>query len=551
MFDSVEGRSGQPSENIAKAQDWLALEKHGRPADGPQPQRKDAERQRHGAGSHVPAEFGSVTIVDSADHAGAVSPGLAAQHKSDPEVVLTGPRASDIQFVRPNPDEVTTTDADGATRTTDILGVTTVRDRRGSGYTRTPQGGGAYDERHFGPRAEDNYEVRRAQDGHYYVRDRWGQPWTDRTGAESPDVRAERARISDLAESRILNLDERAQFHRDMVEFEHRAKAQNLSSGEIAGTYREISRLLDASPNSRVFEAQRVMLAEQVMSNTAHPTSIRQGIHNTCNVATVEVRTYSRNPSAAARLVADVASTGEYHTPDGHRVQVGSQSLQPDSEAQHYSRQGSERNYASQIFQVAAVNIHYESGNVAAGLPGQLRYEQLLGSGHDSGERVVDTSTNRVYRDGDDPSRQVPSVPTSEIQNISNQITGRNENDVIIQTQYRDTPNAVYAESPERLQLIISNMSRRGRLPAIIEVYADNEPFNQASDGRAHGLHVVTITGIDESDRNNPRVVVDNTWEDGLDFTGPRAIPVSQLYQATHQPARNSLTLSMEGHPMN
>src|SRR5258706_14041011 len=95
-------------------------------------------------------------------------------------------------------------------------------------------------------------------------------------------------------------------------------KTTKKSRNKKKKSYDSIDRLLEAKDNPAVplTEADRVRVAKQVMSQEATPTSIDQGRHNTCNVTTVEERTYTRNPSEAAKLVEQVATTGAYETKD-------------------------------------------------------------------------------------------------------------------------------------------------------------------------------------------------------------------------------------------
>lgn len=63
------------------------------------------------------------------------------------------------------------------------------------------------------------------------------------------------------------------------------------------------------------------------------PTIISQGAHNTCNVTTIEVRTYMKYPEKATKLVADIATTGTYVTGSGIKVKLEANNFKPDIQA--------------------------------------------------------------------------------------------------------------------------------------------------------------------------------------------------------------------------
>lgn len=172
-------------------------------------------------------------------------------------------------------------------------------------------------------------------------------------------------------------------------------QANQKAQEQVNETYRQVGTLLEANDNPSVpiDAAGRSRLAREIIKNAADPTEIRQGNHNTCNVATVENRLYTRQPALAAKLVVDMATTGSYVAKDGTKVALDRQSLRPDEDAEQKNSL-SNRNFASQIFQVTAVNlsyaktqpsIHYEQHSVDPKLPG------------DGGERQVDYSSGKPH----------------------------------------------------------------------------------------------------------------------------------------------------------
>src|SRR5262249_8778136 len=156
--------------------------------------------------------------------------------------------------------------------------------------------------------------------------------------------------------------------------------------------------------NAPVSANDRLVLAEQVLHDAANPHSIDQGQQMTCNVTSLENRAYTRNPSEAARVVVDMATKGKYVTNGTPplEVVVEQASLKPHGESRVNPPADGARSYSGQIFQVTAVNMHYQKVHSIGG--GDVRYEQHEPnpSKKDNGERLIDYSDPRhpkVLRD--------------------------------------------------------------------------------------------------------------------------------------------------------
>ncbi|HEY9868633.1 MAG TPA: hypothetical protein V6D08_05665 [Candidatus Obscuribacterales bacterium] len=348
-----------------------------------------------------------------------------------------------------------TQDAEGNRKTVYQDGAFVVQNKDGTGYDHHPNADGSgYKEHHWGPRPEDNYELRKTPDGKYEVAEAGTENFKE-VAAEPPDPRVERAKLKDCADAMITDPRERAKFEADMAKFEARAKelreryekqgmtpeqAAQQAQLEMAKTYREIRTLMEAPDNPdlpMIKEKDRVMLATQVMHQAADPTDVSQGAYNTCNVATIEARTYTKSPSEAARLVREVATTGKYRTNGDPpiEVEVPKGSLEKHGQSKDGHTPGeNHRSYASQIFEVTAVNIHYTKENAKTG--GQIKYEQQKpgpdnGPNSDNGERLYDYSKNNpktgkppaevLEPDGKTPTR-APGITPSEIAGIAKDI---------------------------------------------------------------------------------------------------------------------------------
>ncbi len=439
-------------------------------------------------------------------------------------------------------------------------------DGRGREHHPTPDGG--YVEKHWGPRPEDNYGLQKTADGKFLIADKPGdKPVEVPPGSE--DVRVERTKLEQLAESKIQDPEKLAKFRADMLRFEERGAKQDppLSPAEIAETYKQEQRLMNATGASPLKEGDRVKLAEQVMSQAATPTSIDQGQHNSCSVTTVETRTYTRNPSEAARLVTDVATTGQYKTADGTMVNVDPSSIAArDQEARNNPPTDGDRSHASQIFQVTAVNSYYEKHGYdykdANGVdhhvpPGKLKYVQNdvpLGTNPpETGERLVDTSTTPATTIMEDwknntPLRS-PDLTDGGIAEVSKNISGKDD------TVYLGHEKAVqgdkkgvttFADEGE-LKDEIARAKAEHKMPVIIRVHTGEEPFLHDSGGGkaggSGGWHVVTITDYDEK---TGCVKIDNQWGSSVDHPGDKdTVSVHDLFRASRSPDYKETTFGI------
>lgn len=322
----------------------------------------------------------------------------------------------------------------------------------------------------------------------------------------------------------------RERFLQDMDRFNERARAGGLSAQEVAETYRQIDRLLQPGPGARLSRDIRMALASQVMHNAAVPTDVRQN-ENSCSVASLEVRTYTRQPSAAAALVADIATRGEFTSRDGVTVRLDGQSLTPSRVGTvAMSQEASQRSFASQIFQVTAGNI----SNALDPNFSDMRYVQRPPiRKRDSGEELVDAGSGEVrhYWPG------AAAYPNGLIR-VGESITGnRDEAQAYLvnsERRGRTSAQASHFDNPEHLGSRLEQLSRAGQLPAIVFVHASSDLFPQRSanipgDPFSDG-HYITVTGYDPATRT---VRYDDQYSADAD-SRIRPISLQTLFDATH-----------------
>lgn len=327
-------------------------------------------------------------------------------------------------------------------------------------------------------------------------------------------------------------------FKEQVERFEERGKRDGLSDQVMDGTYDNVRRLLEFEGETPTTAEQRERLAEQVMNQAANTNLIDQGHHNTCNMNTVEVRTYTRNPDDAAKLVADVATTGKYTTTDGIEVTIDPT---PHNDSKNEHRWDGDRSHASEIFQVTAANVRLEQDNRKTDPPGQLRYEQ-----HDrvpgtpgSGEAIMDYSQ--------DPPKQVGTSPDINVGNIGKlrdvyaSITGDHESEIVVGHDkfVTDTSDGVKrVDSEEAFKAFLSEAKDSHKLPLIVAVHTSNEPFWSDSGGGmaggSGGGHVVMITDFEAGPPS--KVTIDNSWGTRNDHDASKAVDVHDLYGSMMRP---------------
>jgi len=374
---------------------------------------------------------------------------------------------------------------------------------------------------------------------------------------DKADEASEPAKKAQVEKDLDLIKDDKAkeQFKKDMDAFEHRTPP--VSTAERARFYGELTRLMEAgdNANSPLKSDDRLKLAQEIMHKAADPTTIDQGLNGTCNVATVESRTFTRDPSLAAKVIVDVATTGEYTAPDGTKVKPDPGSIKPDIEVQNPGNYfKNPRDHADQIFQVTAVNtvwqthdlqVHDATGKIVTYPKGTVEYRETDPvTGQLNGEGLYDKSKNppQLITDYGKPVNH-PHIDGNQITDVSNTITGRAEKGFVIEhSGDGQAEKTVKVSSEQELKDKLKEMKENGQLPAIVMVNTGNSPFwgenvslkaGALPKSGAHGEHVVTITDYDPK---TGIVSMDNQWGKGRDHTGGSGISTGDLYIATLPP---------------
>lgn len=325
-------------------------------------------------------------------------------------------------------------------------------------------------------------------------------------------IKDARVKLLSFSDQSIPDEKRRKDFAEKLSEFDARVKERGLSESELLGSYLQLGRVLN--PEIKLEYGNKSVLARSMMANVANPYSIDQGAHNTCNVTTMQVRLHAQEPATALKVVADATVGGGFVTADGTRVKP--MSMEPDGEGKNDPVWDGGRNYASQIFQLTAINAYWNRRDTMPGGKtvgkGNIHYAQLP-----EGEFLFDTSVNPPQKlnlasfGADHPWLDIYGV--SE---INQQITGRpSKNFGILRWIYPGESDGVtkvvtLAGFKERL----AELKKENAFPVVIAVDASKKPFG---DGKGFGPHVVTIT---DYDAEKGLVSVDNQWGSGADHTG-------------------------------
>ncbi len=156
-------------------------------------------------------------------------------------------------------------------------------------------------------------------------------------------------------------------------------EAEKKAHEQVEQTYQNMERLLKEG-DAKIPMPDRTLLAQQSMEHYADTASISQGRHGSCFAASVESRTYTKDPAEATRLLADVATTGKYTSKGKPPVEVDMTkdefSLKRQSDSLDVPRPDGRRDYASQLFQVTTGNVALQIENSRTVPKGRLRYEQ-------------------------------------------------------------------------------------------------------------------------------------------------------------------------------
>ena len=305
---------------------------------------------------------------------------------------------------------------------------------------------------------------------------------------------------------------------------------RHLSPAEINKTLEQVCRLLEATDGA-VQRNERRLAAIDLLYTAAHPETIAQGRHGTCSVAALEYKMYLQHPSVAAEMVASAALTGTWKGKDGKLISIPSEGLAAgEIERKHYPPQDGERSYASQLFQLTALN------DVGQHLKNPMKFVQYAHPTFvDDGQSLEHDFwilSNGQKKPFEEPGRgdfsRTGGLTSFEIAAEITRLTDET-NGVIANREHDrdDTPaeNAPYpgirgdnltdVRSQSAFESTIAQMKRDGKLPVVISVYGQSVrelDGSSAVQGETPN-HFVCIDDYQPSTGRTPaRVHVHNNW---------------------------------------
>lgn len=309
---------------------------------------------------------------------------------------------------------------------------------------------------------------------------------------QKANLEAEAKSIERLSRESFPDAGRHERFDKLLKDFEEEAGKRGYSDEKKALLYKQINRLLEPNPAAVLSQAERADLAEQVLSHAARPNTVDQGCNSTCNVTTLEVRNYARDPEKNAQLVADIAINGKFVTTEGVTVDMTAleNGLKPDGEARKalklqqegkgdtLKKDGS-RDWAGQITETAMVNAYWQ------GRPHMIM----------DGKRV--TNWDLVYDvDGKLIGRPKSSTGLKEIYNEDGLMLHKPGPDAKLYTK-----DGKLIENVDRSKMVYD---KSGYLKGVIEEKDVNKVFDSAGK-RLDSLEAGAI-GYDESGKQIFRV---------------------------------------------
>jgi hypothetical protein len=347
----------------------------------------------------------------------------------------------------------------------------------------------------------------------------------DPNDVHAKDVQASREKL--IGSENGMSPELKASMTKHMDDLEHRLPP--ATAEQIAGVYDATSKLLnDPEKTSPLNQNERNRLANDILSNAAQQHEIDQGMHNTCNVTTLEQTLNRESPDKAARLVAEVGLTGQYKSPaDGQIIKLDPRSIHPDNETNFGGTQAKDgdRNYASQAFDMATINDYWQHQN-----PKGMYTQTAARDGQsDTGERLMYANGQEMRGPDGRPMRQ-PGLGTEAMAQIGKDIGLKG--DYIVSTKQFEHDGGTGVEGDKRVQSYDEFKEALAKNPtSIVFLNGKDKLFTGTDDkGGSSGGHVVTVSDF----RKGPpdEVYMRNQWGS----ENNKWVSVADLYNASLPP---------------
>lgn len=296
-----------------------------------------------------------------------------------------------------------------------------------------------------------------------------------------------------------LSPEQEAQLRKDMDEInklpEDQRKKVLESLDKIANA--------DTKDTTKLDPKQRAELLASLAHQVAHPESIKQGAKDTCVSANVEKTLAMTHPDQYAEMTAQLATKGEYTTPDG-KTTVKAQ-READGKLADTSDPSGQRSATSEMMQTAITNLGMPEGETYKSYkPGKEPIPDGVIKAEDSGERVVGA---------DGKEKRFEGLKRDAKEDILGKLV----------------PNEGYqarrVQSTEDLGQAWKDNGGKPPLHATVRINAEHTGMGQAKDGAA-GTHAVVITHMEFGPDGKPTKVYYENTADSTDHSYPNGKPV-------------------------
>lgn len=324
----------------------------------------------------------------------------------------------------------------------------------------------------------------------------------DNLGAKTgTDLANEDPEIRKIKDAKVpLSPEQEKQLKDDLKEIDKLPEDQKKKVRESLDTIATA----DTSGTTKLDAKQRAELISSVAHQLAHPESIKQGDKDTCVAANVEKTMAMTHPDQYADMVAQMATKGEYTTPDG-KTKVEPQ-RDADGKLSELSDPSKQRSATSEMMQNGIMNLGMPEGEKYKSYkPGHEPIPDGIIKANDTGERIQTADGKEKKYDG---------LPHDAKENILNKLA---PNDGY---QSRKIQNA------EDLGQAWKDNGEKPPMNVAVRINAEHTGMGDATEGYA-ATHAVSVTHIDYDANGKPtQVYYENTASPSSDHSYPNGKPV-------------------------
>ncbi|HND66107.1 MAG TPA: hypothetical protein PL112_04900 [Candidatus Obscuribacter sp.] len=316
------------------------------------------------------------------------------------------------------------------------------------------------------------------------------------------------------ASLRIDNKQELLQFKKDMTDFEKQAKEHHIPESEVAKTYQAVDKLLTSSEGVLNQDSRR-LLAENFMHLAAYPSKSDQGIYSTCNATSLQEMLLSRKPGLIAADLADAAINGSFVAPDGQKIDLDAESMQPNysfpGEAASLP-QDNVRAYGTQVLNHMLVNEMTQ--RVTPEHNTMLYQQRHQRTETDSGERLISPRDGSEMTNISGAAIRGPGLGEGDLATAVKRYFPE-DSQFLVRSGGKDREGVVQIDTPEELSAIVQKAKQESKLPLMVEVNGADPLFGGGFEPGKHASHVLSIK---DADKGGKQLSISNQWGEAGDI---------------------------------